>query len=354
MDYALIRAILFGRKNFQLKPYKNSILVNKLFLDLQKIVNIEETIRQGGLLRNYAVILHDLENIINYIERGNRYFFDKCSMKNENPLELKTSIVRNFFYNLNRVCRGNLDNGLVSNNYIKEKIPLPDKTDQETLEHILKSENDAYFVFKNAEFWGIIAKSLIQKERPYTLTPLNLPIQYLRDVQRLYDIKCQSLGKIVDPYSFILTSYESFVDPIHWQSVESLKLFIEHFPENTFSKTCRDFINLIITAIMTANDNLLPPKILKDEMQLRKFIKNVENIHNRIEKVSGTSTPLKLIDIFHRLLALLKYDYMWDVICLEETTGFSDTILMSMYLKNIELERENKLLREELKTRNNN
>ena len=43
-------------------------------------------------LWNHAVILRDLESIINYIEHGSRYFFDKYSMKNENPLELKTSV----------------------------------------------------------------------------------------------------------------------------------------------------------------------------------------------------------------------------------------------------------------------
>lgn len=348
--YTLFRSLLFGNRNFQLKPY-NNIVINKLVLDLQKIINVEETIRLGGLFRNQTIILQDLENIIRYIERGNNHFLDKCSLKNKFPLELKSSIVRNFFYNLSRVCRGDLDNGILSNNYKKDIIPIANKSDEETLQHILKNDNDYYLSFQNAEFWGMISKRLLQNEKPYNLSPIQLPKKYLKDIQHLYGIKCYSLGKIVNPYSLVLIHYNNFVDPIHWESVKALQLFIEHFPENNFSKTCRDFINLIITAIMTANNELLPKNILKDEIQLRKFIKNIDRIHNRIQKVNSNNTPLKLIDIFHRLLALLKYDYMWDVLNLDENTVPNETnILINMYLKNIELDRENKMLREQLLT----
>lgn len=348
--YSLFRSLLFGNRNFQLKPY-NNIVINKLVLDIQKIINVEETIRLGGLFRNQTIILQDLEYIIRYIERGNNHFLDKCSLKNKFPLELKSSIVRNFFYNLSRVCRGDLDNGILSNNYKKDIIPISNKLDEETLQHILKNENDYYLSFQNAEFWGMISKRLLQNEKPYNLSSIKLPRTYLKDIQHLYDIKCYSLGKIVNPYSLVLIHYNNFVDPIHWESVKALQLFIEHFPENVFSQTCRDFINLIITAIMTANNELLPKNILKDEIQLRKFIKNIDRIHNRIQKVNSNNTPLKLIDVFHRLLALLKYDYMWDVLNLDENTLPNETnILINMYLKNIELERENKMLREELIT----
>lgn len=346
--YILVRSLLFGNKNFQLKPYKN-IVINKLVLDIQKVINVEETIRLGGLFRNQIIILQDLENIIRYIERGNNHFLDKSSLKNNFRLELKSSTVRNFFYNLSRVCRGDLDNGLLSNNYKKDTIPVSNKSDEETLQHILKSENDEYLSFQNAEFWGVICKRLLQNEKPYSFSPIKLHANYLRDIQRLYDIKCYSLGKIINPYSLALVPYHNFVDPIHWESVNALHLFIEHFPENVFSQTCKEFINLIITAIMTANNELLPKNILKEEIQIRKFIKNVERIHNRIQKVNSNNTPLKLIDVFHRLLALLKYDYMWDILNLEETTLENENnILINMYLKNIELERENKMLRESL------
>lgn len=346
--YMLIRSLLFGNKNFQLKPYKN-IVINKLILDIQKVINVEETIRLGGLLRNPTIITRDLENIIRYLERGNNHFLDKCSIKNQYSLELKSFIVRNFFYNLSHVCRGSLENGMLSNNFKKNVIPVSNKSDEETLQHILKNENDYYLSFQNAEFWGMISKRLLQNEKPYNLHSIQLPTNYLRDIQHLYDIKCYSLGQIINPYSLVLAPYDKFVDSIHWESVHALHLFIEHYPENAFSQTCKQFINLIITAIMTANNDLLPKKILKDEIQLRKFIKNVERIHNRIQKVKSSNTPLKLIDVFHRLLALLKYDYMWDIISLEETTlNNENNILINMYLKNVELERENKMLRQNL------
>lgn len=348
--YIFFRSLLFGNKNFQLKPY-NNIVINKLVLDIQKVINVEETIRLGGLFRNQTIILQDLENIIRYIERGNNHFFNKCRLKNEFPIQLKSSTVRNFFYNLSHVCRGDLDNGILSNNYKKDIIPISSKTDEETLQHILKNENDYYLSFQNAEFWGIIAKRLLQNEKPYNLNMIQVSKKYLRDIQHLYNIKCYSLGKIVNPYSLVFIPYHNFVDPIHWESVNALQLFIQHFPENPLAQTCKDFINLIITAIMTANNELLPKDVLKNEIQLRKFIKNVDRIHNRIQKVNSNNKPLKLIDVFHRILALLKYDYMWDVLNFEETTLPKETnLLINMYLKNIELKRENEMLRKKLIT----
>lgn len=346
--YDLIRALLFGNKKFKLK-ISNDLLINQLYLDIQRVIDIEEIVEQGGLLKNQTIILQDLDNLINYIERGNKHFLDNCSFKNEFQLELKTCIIRNFYYNLSRVCRGKIDNGILSNNVQKDRIPLPSKSDEETLEHILNNDNSDYLIFKNAEFWGNVAKKLINEERPYVLTEIQLPIQYLRDIQRLYDIKCKSLGNIINPYSLILSKYDFFIDSIHWQSVESFRLYLEHFPESSLSKTCLEFINLIITAIMTADDDLLPKNILNDEIQLRRFIKNIESVHNRIQKVHSSNIPLKTIDVFHRLLALNKYDYMWDILYLEKTRNSNTSnILINMYLKNIELEKENKSLREEL------
>lgn len=347
--YKFLRALLFGSKKFEIQS-NSCMLINQLFTDLQKVINVKETIEKGGLLQSQLMIINDLENIIQYIERGNQYFIDKCHAKQNSSVEIKSSAVRYFYYNLSRVCRGNLENGALSNNYFEDTIPLPEKTDQETLEYILTNAHDIYLVFKNAEFWGAITKRLLQKEKSYIPSLIKSPVKYLRDIQQMYDIKCETLGKIINPYSLKLVSYNAYVDPIHWQSVESLKLFIKYFPENTLSRTCRELINLIINAIINADDKLLPKGILDDEIQLRKFIKNIENVHYRIEQVKSSNAPLKVIDVFHRLLALLRYDYMWEEVHLkEEEDSTPHNILINMYLKNIELQRENTSLRKTLK-----
>lgn len=344
--YRFLRALLFGSKHYEIQS-SSCVLINQLLADIQKIINIKETVEQGGLFQSRITVVNDLENIIKYIERGNQYFIDKCHTKHNSPVEIKSSAVRYFYYNLSRVCRGNLENGAVSNMYSKDIIPLPKKTDEETLENILTSSHDVYLVFKNAEFWGTVAKKLLQKEKSYTPSLIKSPVTYLRDIQQMYDIKCRALGKIVNPYSFQLVSYDLYVDPIHWQSVDALKLFIKHFPENNLSRTCRQLINSIIKAVLNADDNALPKGVLDYETQLRKFVKNIENVHYRIEQVKSSNIPLKVIDVFHRLLALLRYDYMWEDVYLkgEETPN---NILINMYFKNMELERENKLLRKEL------
>lgn len=347
--YRFLRALLFGSKHFEIRS-SSCVLINQLLADIRKVINIRETIEQGGLLQNQLIIVNDLENIIKYIERGNQYFIDKCHSKHNSPVEIKSSIVRYFYYNLSRVCRGNLENGATSNMYFKDTIPLPEKTDEETLENILTSAHDVYLVFQNAEFWGTVAKKLLRKEKSYIPSSIKSPVKYLRDIQQMYDIKCQVLGKIVNPYSFQLVAYDLYVDPIHWQSVESFKLFIKHFPENNLSRTCRELINFIIKTVINADDNILPKGILDYETQLRKFMRNIENVHYRIEQVKSSNVPLKVIDVFHRLLALLRYDYMWEDVHLQKE-GINETpnnILINMYLKNMELERENKLLRKEL------
>lgn len=346
--HEFIRALLFGNKTFYLTPGEN-VLINQLLIDIRKKIDVEETIRKGGLFDNHLIIMKDLDKIINFIERGNKYFFDKYSIKNE-TINLESSLVRTFFHNLNRVCRADIDDGVISNKYKRTPIPIPEKSDEETLEHLLKNETDNYLTFQNAEFWGIVAKNLIQKQRPYKVLRIGSPLIHLKNIQCMYNMKCQSLGEIINPYSFTLVPYNSFVDPIHWQSVKALKLFIEHFPENNLSRTCRELVNATVKSIMKAEEDLLPKNILDDEIQLLKFIKNIERIHNKIEKVESPDTPLKVIDVIHRLLALLQYDYMWESLTLSTTTDMkSSNILINMYLKNAELERENKLLHQKLK-----
>lgn len=346
--YNFMRDLLFGNIRFKFKP-TSDILMNQLLIDVRRYIDIEETIRQGGLFYHKLHIISDLDTIITYIDRGNKYLLDSKEIKNDKSIEFKSTLIREFFYKLSSVCRGNLDVGVISNNYAKQSLPLPEKVDEETLQHIINNDNDVYLVFKNAHFWGTVAKNVIQQQKIYTLSSVQIPIKYFKSIEHVYDIKCQSLGKIVDPFSFILTHYESYVDPIHWESVEALKMFVEHFPENNLSRSVKEFVNLIIYAILTANDDLLPKNILDNELQIRKFIKNMENIDNRIEKVVSNHMPVKVIDVFHRLLALVKYDYMWDSINISEVESSKPSnILINMYLKNTKLERENKLLRQHL------
>lgn len=346
--YKFLRALLFGSKTYEIHS-SNCVLVNQLVADIHKVINIKETMELGGLLHKQKIIENDLQNIIKYIERGNEHFIDKCHTKNNSPVALKTSLIRNFYYNLSRVCRGNLEEGVLSNLYVRDTIPQPEKKDEETLENILTNENDVYLVFQNAEFWGTIAKKLLQKEKFYVPSIIKSPVKFLRDIQQMFDIKCQSLGKIINPYSLKLVFYDYYVDPIHWQSVKSLEQFLKYFPDNNLSQTCRKLINLIITSIINADDTLLPKGILDDEIQLRTFIKNIENVHHRIEKVVSSNVPLKVIDVFHRLLALLRYDYMWEEVHLKrEISEEPNSILINIYLKNVQLERENKLLHKKL------
>lgn len=307
-----IRAVLFGQKDFQL-PF--DIKLHQLFIDLDKYIDVESTIRNGGVLLEPYVIAKDLENVLRYLEKGNQYFYDGLGEKNS-VLKLQSSTINNFFNELSSICKGNLEFGATANTFTPPQLS---KQERKTLDTLLR-------------------------EKIPILKPLDIPKSKLNDFLKLYDIKCHSMGKIIDPFSLVLAPQQSYVDSIHWESEQTLKKFIQNFPQNQLSIIIKKLLYSSIMSILDAKEELLPKAILTEENQIIKFIQNVKAIDRNIEKVQDSNTPPTLIDLFHRLLAMVKLDKMWIAENLP-TLEKEDVFILNLYIKNVELENENKLLR---------
>ncbi|GFT47350.1 uncharacterized protein NPIL_605941 [Nephila pilipes] len=167
-----IHSLLFGNKNYEAP---NDLFVNQLVLQLSKNnIDVKQTVRTGGLLLSLYVIQKDLEDILKYIKHGNSIFYDKCIDSNPS-LQLKSFLIDNFFKELSSICRGDLELGATANSSIPE--------------------NEEKFY-----------------ERDNKCVSNSPPLKQYHNAVKLYDIKCKSIGKIMDPFKFVLTPHTMFVD----------------------------------------------------------------------------------------------------------------------------------------------
>ncbi|GFR32559.1 uncharacterized protein TNCT_455561 [Trichonephila clavata] len=298
-----IHSLLFGNKNYEIP---NDLFVNQLKLQLEKNnINVKQTIQFGGLLLSNYVIQKDLQDILMYIKHGNSIYYDKCIDKNQS-LNLKSFIANNFFSELSSICRGDLEYGATANSSVLEN-------------------KEKFF------------------ERDDKCISLNPPLKHYHNAIKLYDIKCKSIGKIVDPFKFVLTPHSTYVDYVHWESEDNLKEFLIHYPIHPLSVSVKNLLESVFKSIIFADENILPKGIFEEEKQIKLFLENINIINERIEKVDGKNAPPKLIDLIHRLLAKVKLDTLWlDVNFVEKTTNTSENHL---YIKLADLENENRLLR---------
>lgn len=315
-----VNSLLFGKSKYKIP---NNVQIHRLVLDIEKYVNVLNTIQTGGLLLSNYIVNNDLDNILKYLEKANACYYDGLK-KNPIDLKLKSYIVKVFFNQLSFICKGNLEHGVTANSFIP-KNRIDNDENKKSLDQLLQQE---------------MPKLSLQME------DLNLSNKTLQNVLKLYDIKCKSMGTILDPFTLVLTPQHLFVDPVHWESVKSLKHFLNHYPENALTKVIKELLKETILSIINVDETLLPDIVNDDH--LHKFIQNVNVIHNRIEKVESAKKPPKLIDVFQRLLALVKLDKLWiseDWPSRKEKECF----FCNLYIKNVELENENKLLRLHLK-----
>ncbi|GBM91821.1 hypothetical protein AVEN_15700-1 [Araneus ventricosus] len=186
-------------------------------------------------------------------------------------------------------------------------------------------------------------------KRNQELKSLELTPKHYHNALKLYDMKCKSIGEIVDPFNFVLTPHTTFVDPVHWESIENLLEFMKHFPTNALAAAIRNLLYLTIFSILDASEELFPKNIFEEEEEkaIQLFIENINVINERVEKVDDDDAPPKLIDLFHRLLALSKLDKLWIKINVSKKPEINSS-LCNIYTKLADLENENRLLRNEI------
>lgn len=302
-----IRALLFGHTAYKIPKDE---VIHQLVFDIN--TNVQEIIENGGLLSS---ITQDLENVITYLKEGNAHFHDGAKLPS---LKLTSNIVKSFCNELSVLSRGNLDLGIVANSY------------QQQVEKDLKFLDT------------LVRKESVLKLPLQGLEKINIPNKMFQDVIILYDVKCKALGRIIDPFSLVLTSHDGFVDSIHWKSEKALKLFCSHFPKNALSIQIKNLLKSTVTSLLNADQESLD---LLDNIEYKKFIQNINFINERVEKVELKHAPPKLIDLFHRLLALSKLDTLWIQEDIPIHKPEQDHFVYNLYFKNVELERENELLK---------
>lgn len=300
-----IRALLFGHVDYKI-PKDN--VVQQLVEDMN--TNVQEIIRNGGLLD----ITGDLDTITQFLEECNAHFH----YGSEPPpvLHLKSNIAKMFFNQLSVICKGNVELGIVANSYQKQK-----ELDLTYIEDMIRNKSVVTLPLQGLE-------------------QVHLTNNIFKNVLILYDVKCKSLGRVIDPFSLVLSHHQDHADAVHWQSKESLKMFCRHYPKHKLAIEINNLLKSSLTAILNADEEMLPFEL---NNEFRKFFYNVNFINERVEKVETKYTPPKLIDLFLRLLALTKMDNLW----IQENIPpppQSNQYVLDLYLKNVELTRENELL----------
>lgn len=301
-----IRALLFGHAYYEIP---NHIYVQQMILDVEKYVNVKETIQNGGLLFSVQNIERDFQSILQYLKECNE------GVNEPEPVKLKTILAKNFFHELSILCQGDLKLGIVA------------KTHEKQIERNLKTLDDA---IRNESF---IKLPLLGLEN------IAITNSLIKKAMILYDLKCKSLGRLVDPFSLILAFQQDYVDSIHWKTEESLVSFCEHAPRNPLVIQISNIVKSTIYKFLNGEQVSFLP------IELNKFLQNINYLNDRIEKVESKYMPPKLIDLFQRMLAMLKMDYLWSNETVTMPTSKTDFFIVDVFNRNIELERENALLK---------
>lgn len=300
-----IRSLLFGHAYYEIP---NHIYVQQIILDVEKYINVKETIQNGGLLFSVQNIEQDFQSMLQYLKECNEG-------SDPEPLKLKTVIAKNFFHELSIICQGDLKLGIVA------------KTHEKQIERNLKTLDDA---IRNESF---IKVPLLGLENIVITNSL------IKKAMILYDLKCKSLGRLVDPFSFVLAFQQGYVDSIHWKTEESLVSFCVHAPRNPLAIQISNIVKSTLYKFLNGEQfHFLP-------IELNKFLQNINYLNDRIEKVESKYMPPKLIDLFQRMLAMLKMDYLWSNETITMPNSVKDFFIVDVFNRNIELERENALLK---------
>ena len=286
-------------------------------------------------------VQRDLDRLLQGMQTQNLTFFRSTKLAEDSGADprFETTLVQNFYHRLSIVTGGSLDQGLSSNRFVYQtlkaayyresrQVPtfqqfvaplstgaasgtdlqLPvrpeDLTDDEAiLRHFLTANApvDEALVFRDAHFWGSAFKNLLEKRHMTVWCPTQ---RHLDAIQKHYSVTCYAFGRLVDPFALRLDAADT-VDPEHWQTPSRLLAFLKTQPTHPLSQAVKALQRRLLNAVFEARP--------LDELpqDYRHFLSNVRLADDALPKVSSTCLPPVLVDVFHRLLALTKYDVLW-------------------------------------------
>lgn len=284
-------------------------------------VSWQEVSSQGGLTRLPEQIQQDLDTCLDHLDKDKEPTF-------------QTNLIHNFF------------NRLVT--LLARQIPPIHVTgnDELTLQAIL-SGSPGPFQYDSASFWGELARQWLNLHRPLPEKLMPLPTLTTHDVRRtccLYDTTCHARGERLDPLSSFMVPSSEYVNPIHWKTETLLEHFIQDQPNHILSQTIK---RLVSRAIHQLLEGKFPTCL--DAHDVDSFLQNLSAVDLIIPKVETTSSPPLVIDVFHRLLALVHLDHLWETCSTVVPADIPNTTdVMHLTHQLILAERQNQLLLQQI------
>ncbi|GIY89220.1 hypothetical protein CEXT_656611 [Caerostris extrusa] len=77
-----------------------------------------------------------------------------------------------------------------------------------------------------------------------------MPCPLQRRVIRLYEMFCETRGEWYDPFTLHFTTHNDYVNPVYWQSAETLQEFILKYPNNVLAQSIERLITQSIDQIL--------------------------------------------------------------------------------------------------------
>lgn len=335
-----IEQLLLGGGDSTLENPPTDLL--PLVLKLRKKgVSVSHVMRHGGLVDSYSLLVGDLDRCLEHFER------------NDAPT-IQTGAAKRFYNHLTVA----LARQRKEEEDEKQSATSPGPKDSEIFESILRGDDASVrYQYTSPQYWGELARRLLNDHRSVRgLMPLNsIPDKYIRHAVRLYDVTIKTVGRLVDPLTmYLLPDRTLYVDPGHFGSAESLEAFLLHRQNHPLSESIRRLLHRCV-------DELLKGQILSilgKHESLERFLTNVLVVHNYLHQVTGEDEPPRLVDVFQRLLAMTKLDYLWQqqhsrdtfYVRTEESSG-PRSVVFQLTSKIVQLEKQNAFLMEHLKQR---
>lgn len=313
--------LLFGKKDKHLLPLPKVLhfLVARL---LANGISWKEVSQQEGLTQLLIHVKHDLDSCLVHLDKTHEPTFH-------------TSLIHNFFNQLVTVLA-------------RQTPPLfSTDNDESTLQAILSGEPGP-FQYDSASFWGELVRQWLNHERPLPKV-MPLPPSTTKDEKRaycLYDTTCQTRGERLDPLSTVMVPFAEYVNPVHWKSDILLAHFLKEKPEHALSKSVKQLVSRTIHQVL---EGTFPSCLDRNDAALDGFLQNVASVDLVLPKVEVPISPPLLIDVFHRLLAMVHMDHLWETCSVSiprNVTNGEDLLHLTHQL--ILAERQNQLLLQQI------
>lgn len=296
----------------------------------------KDMIRHGGLTMFRYQTQGDLEKMLEYLDKV--YLQDQP----ETPLpKFHTSTLTHFFNHLLTIMARR--DQMQSN-----ALAMGTEEDKSILETILSQPNtSSTFPYNSAQFWGELARNLINHRRPLPkeLAPLSvLGNSNLHKTARLYDVTCQTQGKEINPLNMHMVPASEYVNSVHWESDTLLEAFLKTRPKHPLAQAVE---KLVMRALNQFIAGQYPSCLKQQDSNITTFLENAKVIHDTVPKASFLSdSPPLVIDIFQRLLALAQLDELWRSVPCQKTVDQNATDLMRLTEQLHLADRQNRILLE--------